>query len=480
MKKVHKFILSSYLGPFMLTLFISIFIFFMIFVFKYIDDLVGKGIDADVLIELFTYAALQTIPMALPLSILLSSIMTFGNLGEHYELVALKSSGMSLQKIMAPLIFSMIVICISAFYFSNNVLPIINLKAGSLLFDVTEKKPALQIKESVFYTGIDGFSIRVGKKDPDGVTLQEIMIYDHSKHAGNHKVVVAESGKMEMSADKMFMLLTLRNGYSYEEVIQNYEIQKPHPLLRNQFSEQLIRFDLSDFRLSRTDEDLFKGNYKMLNVSQLNQSIDSLDKKSLARKNELSTQLLQVFYSRVNRIKSISKGNTNQQDILKDQPKLERVRILETATNIARNAKAFIESTVGELNSAAEIKRKQEIEWHKKFTLSFACLVLFFIGAPLGAIIRKGGLGMPVVVSVIFFLIFHILNITGEKFAKEGIIPAYAGMWMSSAVLLPMGVFLTYKATADSALLDTDYYIKSLKKLFSKAKKADEHTSALQ
>lgn len=440
----------------------------MMFIFKWIDDLVGKGIDSNVLIELFTYAALQTIPMALPLTILLSSIMTFGNLGEHYELVAMKSSGMSLQRIMFPLIITIILVCTGAFYFSNNILPVINLKAGSLLFDLREQKPALQIKESVFYNGIDGYSIRVGKKDPDGNTLYNLMIYDHTKGGGNYKVIVAESGTMVMSADKSFMILTLKNGSSYEEMIKNNEIQKPHPLMRNYFSEQIIRFDLTEFKLTRTDEELFKSNYQMMNIAQLSAGIDSLNKRKEKKKEDLNRQLLEGFNTRLSKKNMTADSSQRTGNVLEGQSAADKLRILEIAANIARSSKAYVESGLYEFKAIEDTKRRHEVEWHKKFTLSFACLVLFFIGAPLGAIIRKGGLGMPVVVSVIFFLIFHILNISGEKFAKEGVYPAYISMWIASAFLLPLGIFLTYKATGDSVIFDLDTYIQSIKKLLRK------------
>ena len=446
----------------------------MQFLWKYIDDLVGKGLEWYIIAKLLFYASATLVPMALPLAILLSSIMTFGNLGENYELVAMKSSGLSLQKIMLPLIITSIAISIVAFYFSNNILPYANLKMGSLLYDVREQKPALQIKEGIFYNGIDGYSIRVGKKDSDGKTLRNIMIYDHTQRVGNNKVIIAESGKMEISADKLYLILLLNNGRSYEEVADNSNRPKAHPLLRSQFKEEEIQFDLSGFKLTRTDEDLFKSNYQMLNIRQLQNAVDSLEYKNLKRKEEFNQQLSTNFYSRVNSFlskKTFIDHHSNINNFLNKLPKNERVKILETATSIARSAKTYIESSLNDFNNNHEIITRHKVEWHKKFTLSFACLVLFFIGAPLGAIIRKGGLGMPVVVSVIFFILFHVISITGEKFAKEGILPPYEGMWMAAAVLLPLGIFLTHKATADSSIFDIDIYIKPFRRLFSQKKK---------
>jgi len=454
-----------------MTFFIAMFVFFMMFIFKYIDDFVGKGLSFSILSELFFYFSLTTIPMALPLAILLSSLMTFGNLGEHYELTAMKSAGFSLQKIMTPLIYSSIIIAIGAFYFSNNILPFTNLKAGSLLYDVRESKPALLFKEGVFNNSLDGFSIRVGKKEYDGKTLREILIYDHRDMQGNNIVLAAKSGKMEETADKMYLVLTLKDGVSYKELPSNNskDINR-RPMIRDKFQERIINFDLSEFKMSRTNEDLFKNNYQMLNILQLRQTIDSLNKKLEKRKINFTKQLKQSYYAKsFNLLATSDTTNKNKNDSISfSQYSIgQQLSIIEIATNTVRSAKAYSESIWDEQETEEYSKLKYQVEWHRKFTLSIACIVLFFIGAPLGAIIRKGGLGMPVVISVVFFIIFHILSITGEKLAKEGEIPVYQGMWLATAILLPIGVFLTYKATTDSSLFDSNAYVERLKKIFS-------------
>lgn len=471
MKTLYKFILKSYTGPFVMTFFIAMFVFFMMFIFKYIDDFVGKGLSFSILSELFFYFSLTTIPMALPLAILLSSLMTFGNLGEHYELTAMKSAGFSLQKIMTPLIYTSIIIAIGAFYFSNNILPFTNLKAGSLLYDVRESKPALLFKEGVFNNSLDGFSIRIGKKEYDGKTLREILIYDHRDMQGNNIVLAAKSGKMEETADKMYLVLTLKDGVSYKELPNNNskDINR-RPMIRDKFQERIINFDLSEFKMSRTNEDLFKNNYQMLNILQLRQTIDSLNKKLEKRKINFTKQLKQSYYAKsFNLLATSDTTNKNENDTISfsQYSKGQQLSIIEIATNTVRSAKAYSESIWDEQETEEYSKLKYQVEWHRKFTLSIACIVLFFIGAPLGAIIRKGGLGMPVVISVVFFIIFHILSITGEKLAKEGEIPVYQGMWLATAILLPIGVFLTYKATTDSSLFDSNAYIEKLKKIFS-------------
>lgn len=459
----------------MLTLFIALFILLMQFLWKYIDDLVGKGLEWHVIGELLFYATATLVPMALPLAILLSSIMTFGNLGEHYELVAMKSSGLSLWRIMSPLIATTVGICVIAFFFSNYVLPKANLKMGSLLFDVREQKPALQIKEGVFYNGIDGYSMRVGRKGKDGKTIYDIMIYDHnnSSYHGNTILITAQQGKMELSADKAYMILTLRNGRRYQEELKTPDIKQPHPLIRTKFKQEEVMFDLSGFKLKRTDEDLFKGNYQMLTLHQLNTAIDTLNVTNQRKQYEIVKQIQTNYLAKadkVNRFADSLKINTTKKSLLDGMDPKEKLRVLETARNLASASKNVIDSSINQLKTNEETISRYEVEWHKKFTLSFACLVLFFIGAPLGAIIRKGGLGMPVVVSVIFFIVFHVLSITGEKFAKEGVLSAWQGMWMASAILLPLGIFLTWKATADSSLFDIDAYIRPVKNLFARKK----------
>lgn len=470
-KTLYKFILKSYAAPFVMTFFIAMFVFFMMFIFKYIDDFVGKGLGAGVLSELFFYFSLTTIPMALPLAILLSSLMTFGNLGEHFELTALKSAGLSLQQIMKPLIVFIALLSVFAFYFSNNILPYTNLKAGSLLYDVRESKPALLFKDGVFNNSIDGFSIRVNKKDKDGRTMHDILIYDHRALHGNTTVVSAKSGVMQETKDHMFLVLTLKDGTSYKEMADNPTELKSHPLIRDKFEERVLRFDLSEFQMSRTNEELFKSNAQMLTLSQLETAVDSVQSKNEKRKMDFGHQLQQSYYTRssdwYDKVEK-KKAQFVAGDSFAKLSKEQKISTLEIAANIARSAKAYCESVANDYENENFSVVRYKIEWHRKFTLSIACLVLFFIGAPLGAIIRKGGLGMPVVVSVLFFITFHILSITGEKLAKEGSLPPWQGMWIATTVLLPIGVYLTYKATSDSNLFDINVYLNPFRKLLAK------------
>jgi lipopolysaccharide export system permease protein len=442
----------------------------MQFLWKYIDDLIGKGLDGAVIAELLFYTSANLVPLALPLAILVSSIMTFGNMAEHFEITAAKASGISLQRLMKPLFFVAVMISVTAFFFSNNVLPYTNLKMGSLLYDIRQQKPSLSIREGVFYNGIDGYSIKVGQKDKDGQTIRNVMIYDHTDHEGNKKVVIAESGKMETSADQKFLILTLFNGNSYEEQNKIKNGADSHPLMRNGFKEYKIRFDLSSFKLSRTNEDLFKGGHQMMNLMQLTSSIDSFKIGINARMAEVDNNLKP--YCLFLRDTSAFISNMKSATAIKNDYLIGGSRdvIYENALNQARSIQAYMNGTKEDMEGRNYQIAKYNVEWHRKLTLSAACFILFLIGAPLGAIIRKGGMGMPLVVSIIFFLIYHVTSITGEKMAKEGVIPPFKGMWLSAAVLLPVGIFLIYKATHDSVIFDGDVYRNFFRK-FSKNKK---------
>lgn len=468
MKKLHQLVLKSYIGPFVLTFFISLFILVMQWLWKYIDDLVGKGLEWFVVSELLFFASASLVPLALPLAILLSSIMTFGNMGEHYELVAFKTAGISLWKIMYPLIITSILISVGAFYFSNNVIPIANLKMGTLLYDIRQQRPALNIKEGIFYDGIDGYVMKVKSKSDNGQVMNDIIIYDHTERQGNTKVISAEKGRMDISSDTMIMTLTLYNGYSYKEEQTPRRQKGTYPHLRTSFKIDTIRFDLSAFKLSRSDESIFKDNYQMLNIAQLEKSRDTLQIKLDKRRVEMAINISSGFkyfnapqlYVTNNSSKADSNKLTFSENILANFNHDDQIKVVHTALEQVRSRELYISAALADNFSRTKVINKHKIEWHRKFTLSFACLVLFFIGAPLGAIIRKGGLGVPVVISILLFLFYHIVSITGEKFVKEGLWVAWRGMWMSSAILLPLGIFLTWKATTDSGLFNADAYLK--------------------
>lgn len=463
-----------------MTFFIAMFILLMQFLWKYIDDLVGKGLEWNVIAELLLYASAGLVPMALPLSTLLASLMTLGNLGENNELLAMKSAGISLPRIISPLIFVTILISISAFFFSNNVLPYTNLKITTLLYSVKNQKPELAIKEGVFTNLVEGYSIKVGDKDTKTGLMKRIMVYDHSKDEGNLVVTWADSGYMQVTSDQKHLIATLYSGYSYEEMQEGRGMRRTamrkFPARKQKFEEQVVIFQLEGFGLQRTDEDLFKNNYQVLNLKQLEESRDSLQHELKIREKNFYRNLTRynLFRNPSPFRDDVEKKFTCKLDcdsLFNNLPTDQKRITIEKAVGNARSAKGYISSTKDEFFSKGKYIARHKIEWNRKFSLSFACFVFFFIGAPLGAIIRKGGLGMPVVVSVFFFIIYYVITLTGEKFARELIWHPAAGMWISSFILLPLGIFLSYKATTDSVIMNTDFYIEAAKKFLTFRKK---------
>lgn len=466
MKKLDRLLLKSFAAPFIAIFFITLFVLVMQFLWKYVDDLVGKGLPAYEIAKLLFYASASMVPLALPLAVLLSSIMTIGTLGEHYELTTLKSSGVSLLRIIAPLMIVAVLISASAFVFSNYVLPVANLKFGSLLYDIRQQRPAVNIRQGIFYNDIDGYSIRVGSKDADNQTIHKILIYDHSSGRGNDYVITAKDGKMFMTEDKHFLVLQLFNGKQYQELAPaSGKKSREFEQLRISFKEWKKVFDLSEFSLNRTDENLFKDNYQMQNLGQLQKSIDTLNQE--LHKTYLDAQAFSATYFSFKRT-NFDTLKRKAEMLPADTASVDSFTIYNRALASARNIKGYLSISAKNLKFKNEVLRKFEIERQRKFSLSFACFVLFLIGAPLGAIIKKGGFGLPFVVSVFFFVLFYTLSIMGEKMAKEGVLSPFQGMWFSTVLLLPLAVFLVYKASLDSVLFNVDAYTGWLKKLFMK------------
>jgi len=478
MKRLHKFIIKSFLGPFFMTFFICVFILLMQFLWKYIDDLVGRGLDWKIVSELLLYASFGLVPLAFPLAMLLASIMTFGNLGENYELVAMKASGISLFRIMRPLLVVTLILTSIAFYFSNNILPKTNLKFYSLMYSVKMQKPEMIIKEGVFANDMPNYSIKVERKNRNNNMLYDVMIYNHSRNAGNVEVTIADSGKMEVTADKKFMAITLFNGQSYSEVDERKQgSDRRFPFRRETFQKEVINISMLDFEFKRSDEKLFSHGSRMMNVGQLSNYGDSLftDYKkrimhfvtSLNYINDVSRQINWLTMPDSLRKDPKIKSDTlvDLAQVIKSMNTFEKDELYRQAIESARRNSQLISQQLDEINSRKKMANAYLMEWHRKFTLPFACLIFFFIGAPLGAIIRKGGLGMPVVVSILMFIAYYILLIIGEKFAREDEWSMTNGMWFSSVVFLPLGIWLTYKAATDSGVMNVESYQMFFKKL---------------
>jgi lipopolysaccharide export system permease protein len=464
-KKLDILILRSFVGPFFATFLIALFVLTMQFFWLYIDDLVGKGLDLTTIAYLTGLVAVTWVPLALPLALLLSSIMTFGNLGETFELVAIKSSGIPLIRFMRPLFIVTVLLSGVAFLFANNIIPVANLKLNALKYDIIVKKPAFDIKEGVFYDKIEGYVMKIGKKDKDDSTIHNVVIYEKNYNLQDN-FMVAESGVMRITPDQRFLEFELHNGWNYQESGSRSTMNTQ--FIRLGFKTYKKEFDLSSFKLNRTQDSLFRYDPKMLSERQLMKAIDSLGDvniTALARtKRELGPSLEFVKYadsswptSQQMKLKNIKSFNELIPDSIKSD-------VYNRSINALTNTRSMLQLLSADYASKSTLIRKHWIEWHRKFALSFACIVLFMIGAPLGSIIRKGGLGTPLIFAIAFFVLFNMLNTFGEKFAKEGVSSVFVGMWLSSLALAPIGVFLTYKAMRDSQLFNKEFYFRLLKK----------------
>jgi len=458
-----------------MTFFIAVFVLLMQFIWLYVDEMLGKGIEWYVIVELLLYSSANVVPLALPLAVLLASLMTFGNLGEHFELVSCKAAGISLQKVMRPIGLFVVMICGVAFIFANYAVPVANLKFYSLLYDIRSTKPAVNIKPGVFYSEIEGYTIRVMdkvKQDNGDEMLKDVMIYDHTQNNGNRKLTVADSAIMKMSEDKTYFSITMYHGTDYQDQPEN-TTNKKHPLSRFSFEENEMRISLAGFELQRTDEEAFKHDYRMFNLNQLANRIDTLKKEYNQQVASFTTIFKKPYTYADEMTEAALKKDTIENEATKTLPaaKTEYERgnqIYTIALNNARVNQGRASASASETVIRARDTARMEIEWHRKFTFSLACFLMFLIGAPLGAIVKKGGLGMPVVISVIFFLIFWVLSIVGEDITKELVLPAHIGMWISTAVLLPLGAFFTYKATTDSDMFNMGAYKAFFAKLFKR------------
>lgn len=596
MKKLDKLILGSFIGPFLLTFLVVDFILLTVNMLKYFDEIFGKGLGFLIYVELISYFVISISPMALPLAVLLSSLMTFGNLGEHFELTAIKSSGISLLRALRPIGVFVVVLSFAAYLSNNHLVPKVNLKTFSLLYDIRMKSPALDIKEGVFYDGIPGYSIKVNRK-LDEVRLRDIIIYNHNQGQGNLNITLADSGRMEPFFNDNYMRLTLYKGTNYKEDRATRGIaEKPVGFTRATFDENVIIFNLDAFQMSRTPEDLWSTNRAIKDISGIKKGLDSINTlvNDKIFQNYQSAESIFPFFTRsrkleplpfikerraiddsirnlnmkkeraiadsLSRIKqkqdSVQRAavlqekdsnelNGNIEDDQSDVSNVRKPKISKASSKIPTNDSLFLEKKIVKMeNNDAELKesdtssvpikkqivepkkarinpltpeekakidsiiygkgyitnalnmasnnsrnlknsfnikkaqidtdqrefRRYEIAWYQKYTQAFACFVMFMIGAPLGAIIKKGGLGMPVLLSIIFFILYYMLTISGEKWAKEGIVDPLFGTWFSNLCLLPFGLFFLKQARKDAGLFEPDFYLGIWKNLKSRIK----------
>ena len=480
MKIIYRYLFKKFLGPFCLTFFFALFILIMQFLWKYVDDLVGKGLEINIVLELLFYASGNCVIFATPLAVLLSSLMTFGSLGEQYEIIAMKPAGISIRKLISSLSIFIILIAFGSFWFSDNVAPKAYFKMRTLLRNIVNQKPTLNIMEGVFYDGFDNYIIRVGEKK--GNNIYDILIIDHTKYQGNSTFTYAKSGKMETTNDETYMLFYLYYGFYWNDGSYN---SVNNPLSRSTFSEQYKRFDISSFKFERTNTDFNARSNSALPNAEIMKSVDTL-KISIKQNNDNMVDAFTAacynlrFFILDSTFYKSSNPTDTQYDELTEQEKVLALNKFLSLKNDFKNGvstnrennKYFYKSIAASL-----------VEWHRKYVFAVACILFFFIGAPLGTIIRKGGIGVPLVITVVFFILYFMLTIFGEKLAKGGALSPWGGMWLSTFILIPICAFLTYQATVDSALLSSEELLKKiqqfkLKPLFSKKKNESTATHA--
>lgn len=474
MKKVDKLVLSSFWGAFLVTLSVVVFIFLMRIIIFHIKDFVSKDITLLDYSSLFFYFAISTIPIALPLAMLLSCLMAFGNLGEFFELTALKSAGISTSRAMLPLGVVAVLISIFSFVFNDRVVPWANLNGYRLLYDITHSKATLKIKEGIFYTDLPGHSIKVDKKYPDGVSMKGMVIYKNDPRAyerGNTEVILADSGRMYSINNNGYLTIELFNGVHYQEMYSgstqpNYTMASAYQVTpsfaRNQFKHYKLVVSLESFNMNKTDKEQFKYHEYMKNSEELNYVTDSLRKDFAVTKTNLvpSSHQFYTYQFKIgaNYLKRLEPGTWA--DSLLALPVSDSLKsmLLTNAQNAVISTKSFAQTNSDYLINKAKEGNRYELEKHHKYTQAIACLMMFLIGAPLGGIIKKGGFGVPVLVSILFFILYYVLTIQGDKWVKEDLVSVELGAWLANTVLLIFGLYFTQRAQTDSRLFEKDNY----------------------
>lgn len=483
--------LQRFLPLLTMTFFICLFIVLMQFLWKSIEDLVGKGLSVGVICELFFYAALSMVPTALPLAVLLASLMVFGNLGEKFELTAMKASGISLFRIMRPLIVFMAFLAVGAFFFQNDVLPIAKTKMWTLLFSVRQKSPEVEIPARSFYDQIPNMNLYTESKNPETGMLYGMILYDLSRGYDNTRVILADSGRFNFTEDKTRLFLHLYSGEMFENMRDNSmgaSSSRYMPFRREHFDDKQIYFPF-DANFNRIDEGGMRSQYIGQNVRQLMHSIDSIGREVDSVGTQYATEIRNAPYFGLTRTITRRQPDGTFENIERPQvaldqpididsiitargPSLQKSYLTQALAKAKRQKQEYMYRSLA-LSEQAKLMRRHDIEMQRKFTLSFACIIFFFIGAPLGAIIKKGGLGMPLVISVLLFIVYFLIDNAGYKMARDGKMPVWEGIWLSSFVLLPMGVFFTYKAVGDSAVFNMDAYRNFFRRLIGKTMARD-------
>ncbi len=485
-KKLHILVIKSFLPPFIGTFLVTIFVLIMQFLWLYVDELVGKGLEAWVIVKLLFYASVQVIPMAMPISVMLSSIMTFGNMGENYELTAIKAAGISLMRIFRPMIIISALLALTNFWVADKLVPAASLRLQTLMFDIRQRHPALNFQPGIFNYDVDGYVIRISKKNPENDMMYNFLVYDHLNAKSNDRVIVADSGLIQVTKDFNYLILTLYNGCQYDEIPEDETdfAKRKFPHREDKFKTYRVIIGLEGFNMQETDEHLFRSNYQMLTAKQLRRKIDSLKMNYQARKN-FYVNMLENNYMFVRGIKITSSQDSAQYlndlivwrqikpknlKVILNTDSLYRTMDIPSKQEIVTNALAYANRIHSQLNVASiDLKTKKiwiakhEIAYYRKFTFAVACLIFFFIGGPLGAIIRKGGFGFPAIVSVLIFLFYYVISLSSENLILQGVIQAKYGMWISTIVFIPITAYLVYQVSTDRVVTNLDYVFAKIK-----------------
>ena len=478
-KILDKYILGKFLLIFVGAFFICLFVFMMQFTWRYVDELIGKGLSLEILAQFFWYMGQTLVPQALPLAVLLASLITFGNMGESLELLAMKAAGVSLMRVMRPMAFFALIITGISFYFQNSISPQAQINLRTLLFSMKQQSPAVEIPEGVFYNGVPNINLYVEQKNAETGMLYQTIIYKTDQGFERAQIVLADSARLEMTSDKMHLKLDLWNGEQFEALqsttgaqMMQSGVQQPYDRETFQYKQLLIDFD-SNFNLM--DKELLSGMPSAKTMRQIELSVDSMEHGLDSIGKQYYQEATRSYFRRPTL--STKDSTSLYQRLRQDKQMVDFDKMIAAApSNKVETARHTAQSQVLSMKSDLEWKsmvtrdgdhniRRHWVEWHQKMTLSLACIIFFFVGAPLGAIIRKGGLGMPTVISVIIFIFWYIINTSGMKLARDGSTNMVLGMWISTAVIAPFGIFISYKANRDSVVFNTDAYLNLLRRL---------------
>ena len=464
MKKLDLYLIKKFAGPFVAVFVIVVFALSLQFLWTYINELVGKGLGIGVIFEFMGWASCTLFPNAIPLATLLASIMTLGGLGERNELLAMKAAGISLMRIMAPLMIISVLITVGAFFAADRLVPLAFNKVYTLRADILRTRDEIKIPEGIFYDGIDGYILRMEHRNEETGMMYDLLIYDHTGNSGNTNTTVADSGRMEITPDKQNLIFNLYDGCSYTETNTTSYRDTSYVLSRLRFDEQQLIIHLDNYQFQRSEKDNYGDEVKSLGLKRLHTDRDSisrqLDTLVMRQMPRLTSSIGMSYLYQLDTLRDETafKGNFDMDSLVATLTPEQLRRAARVAADKASVGEDQIKFFARESSRDIGWIRRIDIETFLKFTLSLSCLLFFFVGAPLGAIIRKGGLGTPVIISILFYLIYYIIDIIGRKLAKNGTLTPLEGTIISTLILLPIGIFLTRKSTQDSSLFNADTY----------------------